>query len=113
MNFRTRFFLLTTCILFSASPILAGNPDKPGSELREKVVQFIDRPNRDILNYSAEYAEVEFMITARREIVVLGVACGNKKIEEYIKEKLNYRYVRVKDIVKHKPYLIGITFLRE
>jgi hypothetical protein len=93
-------------------PVFAEPPEDASDVLREKVLQFLDRPSGDILNYSSEVADIDFIITIDRQLVVLDVDCGNRKLEEYIKSKLNYKHIRIKEIVKMKPYHIRITFLK-
>lgn len=107
-----RFLYFPVLFLLLSMPVFADPPEDASDALRDKVLQFLEGPSGDMLDFYSEVADLDFIITIDRQLVVLNVNCGNRKLEEYIKSKLNYRYIRIKDIVKMKPYHIRITFLK-
>ena len=105
--------LVTTLCITTVVPVMAEKPAKPSEELRDKVLQYLERPDDTLLKYYAEIASIEFIINADSELVVTSVSCDNDKLEKYIKTKLSNRNVRVKGVELHKPYFLRVTFLKE
>lgn len=81
-------------------------------ELRNSVLKLVQYPDNSLIKYYAEVTEVLFIVNMNREVVVLNIEGASEELESYIKGKLNYKRVNVRDVKKLTPYKIKITFLK-
>jgi hypothetical protein len=99
-------------IICTASAIASENPASVNEELKEKIVKLIGKPDLSHLDGWKFQAEVEFIITRHNQVVVLAVYTSNVFLDEYIKEKLNYRNVGLKGVQRLTPYRIEVNFVK-
>lgn len=108
--------LVGLCLLctmaFAGKGLALENPMTINDVLRERIVKLLDRP--DLSKYDGQnfQAEVEFMITRQQQIVVLAVYTSNPFLDEYIKEKLNYQKIGIRDVRRLTPYRIDVNFTK-
>ncbi|WP_418263559.1 hypothetical protein [Flavobacterium faecale] len=57
-----------------------------------------------------EVVLIKFLVTETGDIVVLNAATENKKLAEYIKEKLNYRKLATNELTAGHSYEFEINF---
>ena len=85
-------------------------PDSITEALRTKVIRLIDQPDLSDLNGNTFKAEVEFMLTRHKEIIVLAVHTDNAYLDTYIKNKLNYNKINLRGIPTMKSFTLDVTF---
>lgn len=105
--------LTTLCALvLSAQAFAHETPKSVNEDLKEKIVNLVDRPDLSSLEGSTFHTEIEFIITRQNQVLVLAVYTDNTFLDEYIKEKLNYRNVGLKGVQRLTPYRINMSFVK-
>ena len=113
MKFR-KVSILALCCSF----VLAGQgyahqtPDDRNSALKNRIVRLIEQPDLTPLQGDTFYANIEFIITRKNEVLVVAVTTNDTFFDTYIKEKLNYSPVKVRGIQHMTPYRIQVNFHR-
>jgi hypothetical protein len=110
---RLSALVVTCCLILAVQAFAKENPKDSRAILKDKVVKLIDNPDISDLEGDLFEAEIEFLVTSRNRIVVLGVNTHEEFFDTYIKEKLNYNKVRVKGVAYMQPYRIKVTFHRD
>ncbi|HLF64426.1 MAG TPA: hypothetical protein VI603_11765 [Saprospiraceae bacterium] len=102
------------CTLISVAQGLAHeNPRSVNEDLKDRIVQLIDHPDLSKLEDGPKYhAEIEFIVTRQNQVLVLAVYTNNTYLEEYLKEKLNYRSINLKGVQRMTPYRITVNFVK-
>ena len=84
---------------------------KPIKELPEQVMELLkDYPYK--LKGDTMIAKILFTVNRDKEIVVLTVEAENEVLETFIKERLNYKDVRLKDYIKNQRYVIQVKIIK-
>lgn len=106
-----KLFLL---LAITVSTTLFANNSRPAevvkSEIRTEIIKLLGNANFKI--NQVETAEVEFMINSKGEVIVLTVDTDNSDVETFVKNKLNYRSITNKFIVKGKVYKMPLKLVR-
>lgn len=99
-------------IAFAGKGLALENPMTINDVLRERIVNLLDRPDLSKIDGQKFHAEIEFMITRHKQIVVLAVYTNNAFLDEYIKEKLNYQRIGIREVRRMTPYMINVNFTK-
>lgn len=82
------------------------NPEK--AEMRSAIVKLLGKTNFTV---EKEFSTtVAFIINKKGEIVILDIECSNTKICSFIKQKLNYKKVNVKQLKETEVYQVPVRF---
>ncbi|KAA1243875.1 hypothetical protein [Aquimarina sp. RZ0] len=66
-------------------------PENAQQKLRKEIITLLDKPQ--IVVEQAIKANIEFMLNAKNEIVILTVDSDKELIENYVKTRLNYKKI--------------------
>lgn len=82
--------------------------DDPHMDLRKAVTNLLKAPN---LNTSLdESVRISFFVTADEELVVLKTDARTKSLDEFIKSRLNYHTIKVKDLEFNRIFHLKVHF---
>jgi hypothetical protein len=106
------FFALITFAFLSTSLMANTGPDKSNekSELRAEVVKYLK--HTAIAENDVE-ATLSFTINDNNEIVVLSVKTSDERLEESIKDRLNYKHIKTDVKKSNQTYHIDLTFHKD
>ncbi|MRI01985.1 hypothetical protein GH721_15685 [Kriegella sp. EG-1] len=100
--------MVAAMLLFTGS-IFANevNSNEPTKSLSEQISEILkdNELSEYIVNQSAQ---VRFTLNNEGEIVVMSVDTKNDKLESFVKAKLNYKKVALKEVKEGKLYTIAI-----
>ncbi|QTD36821.1 hypothetical protein JL193_11840 [Polaribacter batillariae] len=82
---------------------------KENVELRTKVVTLLGK-YQNTLNEPVE-ASIKFIVNSKGEIVVLSVETEQESIVNFVKSKLNYQKVSLKNLYKMKTFILPVKFV--
>ncbi|MFT6698868.1 MAG: hypothetical protein ACJAVD_000353 [Porticoccaceae bacterium] len=103
---------IITILAISLSTIYAVNATEVNplktKELRTEIVSILGSKISIELNKPST-AEISFIINNQNEIVIISVDSNIKKLDAFIKSKLNYKKIDVKGTVKGEVYKIPLT----
>jgi ribosomal protein L7Ae-like RNA K-turn-binding protein len=104
--------MLVAALLLSTGSIFANDSKKDAEpsktqNLSKQIGEFLDSNNLTE-NHLGEEAQVLFMLNSEKEIVVLSVDTDREDIEGFIKGRLNYQEVEVKNYKEGKQYTISV-----
>ncbi|MFY7670561.1 hypothetical protein ACOSP6_05690 [Tenacibaculum sp. MEBiC06402] len=106
-----KLFLL---LAITVSTTIFANNSRPAevvkSEIRTEIIKLLGKANFEF-NQDLT-ADVEFMINNKGEVIVLTVDTNNSDVETYVKNKLNYRTISNKFIVKGKIYKMPLKLVK-
>ncbi len=106
-----KLFLL---LAITVSTTIFANNSRPAdvvkSEIRTEIIKLLGNANFNV--ESDLTADVEFMINNKGEVIVLTVDTKNSDVETYVKNKLNYRLITNKFIVKGKIYKMPLKLVK-
>lgn len=85
--------------------------DEVNNKLRTKIVTLLGNC-QNLLDAQAEKASVKILINRQGEIVVLSVDTKKERIASFIKSKLNYKEVTVKNLKYFTTYTIPLKFVK-
>ena len=92
------------------TPASAGNRNEP-DQLR-KEIERIARNGKLVLNGTGtQEVTVHFQINAQQELVVFDITGENEDACQRVKEALNYKQVRYKQVKQLTPYEVKIRFV--
>ena len=99
--------LASTFSLTSFANVSEGNPE---SDLRQEILDYIDQPSTTV--YDSEYmvTNLKFMVNSDRELVVVDTGTENERLDNYLKNKLNYKRVDTNQVEYHKMYSVKVIF---
>ena len=86
--------------------------DDPKSELREQIIDILG----DSINVLCENdieAEVVFTVNNKSEIVIVSVNCENYNLDGFIKNKLNYKKVKVSGFIDGEIYRMPLKIVHK
>ncbi len=82
--------------------------DDPHMDLRKAITKLLKAPN---LNTSLdESVRISFFVTADEELVVLKTDARTKSLDEFIKSRLNYHSINVKDLEFNRIFHLKVHF---
>ncbi len=106
--------ILVVALVLSTSSLLAHTDPKPETasmQLRTQIIELLGTPDLELQQDVLEN-EIEFMVTAQGSIVVLNVTTENPAIENYIKNRLNYKEAKVA-VGKNKFFNLSYKIVKE
>tara|TARA_Y100000385_G_scaffold8564_1_gene9013 strand:- start:57 stop:392 length:336 start_codon:yes stop_codon:yes gene_type:complete len=108
MNFKA-FFLSSLFLFAIAGSAFANNADlTPSKDLAKKIQTELSRVDLDYTQLNGETLKIRFMINERQEIIVLST--DNKKLDNTIKDALNYDRLESKELKPFEVYVVPVTF---
>ena len=110
MTFPKSFTVALACCFISFQGFTSDDPDVINEQLRSKIVQLIARPDLSKLKGDTFETEVEFIVTRENKVVVIGIYGQENLLDDYIKEQLNYRKLRLKGVQILTPYRMHVRF---
>lgn len=106
-----KLFLL---LAITVSTSIFANNSRPAdvvkSEIRTEIIKLLGNANFNV--ESNLTADVEFMINNKGEVIVLTVDTKNSDVETYVKNKLNYKLITNKFIVKGQTYKMPLKLVK-
>lgn len=82
------------------------NPEK--AEMRSAIVKLLGKTNFTV---EKEFSTtVAFILNKKGEIVILDIECLNIEISSFIRQKLNYKKLNVKQLKEIKVYKLPVRF---
>lgn len=112
MKSRKSLLFCLFCSLCFAVSYAHEDPKAVNEVLKEKIVKLIDEPDISHLAGHKYHAEVEFIITHRNQVLVLGVYTNELFFDDYIKKQLNYSHLKLKGVKRMMPYRLNVTFVQ-
>ncbi len=103
-------FIIVAVALFTFNIVAAENPIKPSEELRSDIVQLIGTESPFDFEKDESTVEVIFTVNSKNEIIVLYADTKNQEMENFIKNKLNYKKVNFKDHKNGELFLLPVKF---
>ena len=98
--------------IFASFTMRANTPEtKYSSQVRAKIVKLLE--NAPFQVSKDVNAQIEFLITKKGEIIVTNVSSNNEFVEGYVKSKLNYKKVAVKDNFKPHFYKMPLKIVKK
>ncbi|PQJ21697.1 hypothetical protein [Tenacibaculum sp. SG-28] len=104
-----KLFLFILPLLLSVTAFGTNeNPEK--REMRSTIVKLLGKTNFTIEEELS--TTVVFVINKKSEIVIVDIQCSNTEICSFIKQKLNYKKVNVKQLKEIEVYKVPLRFSR-
>ncbi len=104
-NFAVAFMLLALTSQYSFS----NSPDDPNADLRNAVTKLLLHPQLD--TRLDESVRISFFVTADDKLVVLKTDARTKKLDEFIKGRMNYKEIKVKDLEINRIFHMKVRFM--
>ena len=99
------FIALTSQVSFSKSL------EDPNAVLRNAVTKLLINPQLDAS--VDEMVRISFFVTADDQLVVLKTDARTKKLDEYIKSRMNYHKIKVEDLEINRIFHLKVHFKLE
>lgn len=98
--------VLVAAMLFSTASILANNEieTNPAKKLKAQITALL--ADHDLKE--SGIAQVRFTLNKDKEIVVLSIDTNDDSIAYYVKNRLNYKKVDIKEVKEGKLYTIPV-----
>lgn len=110
---KVKLILVAVAIMVSSVSFATnGNPTTTKKELHNQIVSILGNKVEALAETNLE-AEVSFTLNSKSEIVVLSVKSDNQKMENFVKNKLNYKKVAVKAVNEGKIYRVPLKIVNE
>lgn len=102
----TSIVLMLTVTTASASNFITTKKDvNSKKELRTKIIALLGKQVPIKIDTKEKMAaKISFMLNNKNEVIVISVGSENTAIDSYVKEKLNYKVVKVDGIKKGEIY---------
>ena len=101
---------LVASLFFSATAFAATEGMSPESSLRAEIIDLIDQPDVSVLNGKTEIANLRLMVNNDSELIVIDTGTSNKKLDVYLKAKLNYQKIDASQIQHLNFYFVKVEF---
>jgi len=85
--------------------------NEKSSELRAEIIKLLG--NASFLVNEKVVSTVEFMVNKKGEVIVLTVHSNNALVDSYVKSKLNYQLIKVKNNVAGKVFKMPLTIVNK
>jgi len=107
--------IIVAIALFTLNVATAKNPtnpvkEKPTKSLRADIIQLLGSKTSFEFEKSEMVIDVIFTITSENKIIVLSTSAENKQVSDFIKSKLNYHEVSLKNHKVGKLFLLPVKF---
>lgn len=102
----TSMALMLTVATVSANNFPTTNKyDNSKTELRAKIITLLGKQSPIKIDTKEDIsAKVSFMLNSKNEIIVISVDSKSATVDSYVKERLNYKTVKVAGIKKGEIY---------
>ena len=108
MKFKA-FFLSSLFLFAIAGSASANNADlTPSKDLARKIKSELSKVDLDYTQLNGETLKIRFMINEKQEIIVLST--DSKKLDNTIKDALNYDRLEGKELEPFEVYVVPVTF---
>ena len=107
------FIAAITLTLFTTSTAFAVTETTAKNNLRSEMVSLLGDQTSIELDTKTLKANVSFMVNEKNQIVILSVDSDNKRIDAYVKSKLNYKKVHASEITKGKIYIMPLKIEKD
>jgi len=105
-----KLIIVAVIALFTLNASAKEKPVKPSENLRTDIVQLLGTESPFTFNENHHSVDVIFTVTSKNEIIVLSADTSNQEMVNFIKNKLNYRKVNLKEHKVGELFLLPITF---
>ena len=108
-----KIILVVFALVLGTVATIASNPETmtTNEKLRSEIERLLELPSF-VENGTIISAKVEFLINQRGEIVVLMVDSNNRRINYFIKRRLNYQSIEVSSKeLKNRKYSIPVKIV--
>lgn len=106
---------LVLLLAITLSTSVFANNSKPvdaiKSELRTEIIKLLGNADFNLNNNLTTI--VEFTVNNKGEVIVLSVNTNNKKVDRFVKSKLNYRTITNKAVVKGSIYKMPLKLVKK
>jgi len=113
MKMIQNFSALILITIFSVTSAFANvdstTPQEHHKQVRAEILKYIDGMNAN-LGDDDFTARVSFIINTKQEVVVLYVESENQRIDDAIKDTLNYKRIKTKSKKTNQKYFIDLVF---
>jgi len=105
-------YVIVAAMLLSTSAVLATAPDlrEPTTGLSAQISKMLS-DNSFSEGECNSIAQVRFTLNDDGEIVVLSVATESEHLESFVKNRLNYKKVKVSNVEEGKLYTIPVRIV--
>ena len=106
--------LVVFALVLGTVATIAANPETMtiNEKLRSEIVRLLDHPSF-FENETIISAKVEFLINQKGEIIVLKVDSNNRRINYFIKRKLNYQSIEIpSEKLNNRKYSIPVKMIK-
>lgn len=104
--------LLFQCLLLVPANASPRHPSTSVADLKKEIFDILKNRNLNFLEKDVQHVEVDFLINARNQLVVLDVYGDSEAACEYVKEMLNYKKVNFKQTRQLTRYLVNIRLVK-
>lgn len=98
-------------IALTSSIAISKTVEDPNDDLRNVVTRLLDNPELD--KSLDEAVRISFFVTADDQLVVLKTDARTKKLDEYIKSRMNYQKIKVNDLEINRIFHLKVHFILE
>lgn len=106
-----KFGLIILMSIMSTLAVSANNDKsekETASKLRNQIEVLLKSYENNLTN--SLKATVKFIVNNKQEIIVLSVDTSDKNLSSFIKQRLNYKKVAVKEVKSLETYTIPVKF---
>jgi len=105
-----KLIIVAVIALFTLNVSATEKPVKPSESLRTDIVQLLGTESPFTFQENQYSIDVIFTVTSKNEIIVLSANTPNQEVANFIKNKLNYKKVNLKEHKVGELFLLPITF---
>jgi hypothetical protein len=96
----------------SSTSLEAKNRNSGIDKLRQEIIDLLGEKNLGFLEKDTQEVEVEFLINARNELVIMDVNGDSVSACEYVKKMLSYKRVKYTEKKQLTPYNIKVKLVK-
>ncbi|MFD0796982.1 hypothetical protein ACFQZJ_05890 [Maribacter chungangensis] len=102
-------YVIVAAMLLSTSAIFANTPElpEPTRGLSEQITELLS-DNSFSEGECDSTAQVRFTLNEEGQIVVLSVETASENLERFVKNRLNYKKVKISNVVEGKLYTVPV-----
>lgn len=111
MKFLNAFAMVLIFIALTTHSSHAKTLDDPNSELRISITKLLSKPN--IGQSVDEHVRISFFVTDDEKLVVLKTDARTKPLDKFIKDRINYQKINIKDLEVNRIFHMKVHFALE
>lgn len=108
-----KFFALAIALSFTATTFAANPAFGPTEKLRKEVARLVSDAELSENGINTADVWINFTLDENNKIIVLDVDTENSYLENFVKEKLEDKTIRINRLVQNTEYNIKISFATE